>query len=159
MKPKVYIETTVVSYLTARPSRDPIVSGLIASSKLWWKTTSHMYDLCTSELVFEEASAGDSTAASDRLKVLNRLLNLTISNEAERIAEALLAAMALPAKAKNDALHLGIAASNGIDYLLTWNCRHLANATLRGKIQDTCSAVGYEPPIICTPAELMEDQK
>lgn len=155
-KPTVYIETTVISYLTARPTRDPIVLGWIAATREWWEESRSRFNLFASELVYDEASAGDSKAALARVEKLTGIPNLKISAAAENLAEELLKRAALPVKARRDALHLGISATNGIDYLLTWNCRHLANASLRRKIMDVCHANGLEPPTICTPLELME---
>src|SRR5690242_3134573 len=114
-KPTVYIETTVVSYLTARPSRDPALNASIILTRQWWDRARPAFDLFASELVADEASAGDADAAADRLAVLTNLPNLRISEQAEALAAALLAEMALPKNARRDALHLGIAAANGID--------------------------------------------
>jgi hypothetical protein len=158
MKRTVYVETTIVSYLTARPSRDLIRQAQQQVTQDWWNTQSVRFDLYTSELVKLEASAGDPIAADERLVVLNALPILGTPDEAEQLAEALLAAAALPATAARDALHVGIAATNGIDFLLTWNCRHLANAELRDRIEEVCEEAGYRPPTICTPELLFEDQ-
>ena len=153
----VYIETTVASYLCARPSRNLIRAAQQQLTREWWNSQRYRFDLYTSELVFLEAAAGDSIAAAERLIVLNALLLLGTPVEAEPLAEALLCAAALPAIAARDALHVAIAAVNGIDFLLTWNCRHLANAFLRDKIDEVCEDAGFRPPIICTPELLFED--
>jgi len=125
------------------------------ATKDWWDHQRGTYQLLTSEVVQIEATAGDPNAATERINVLNALPLLPVTPDAKQIARALLAQMALPATADRDALHVAIAASNGVEYLLTWNCRHLANATLRGKIETVCRSLGYEPPIICTPLELV----
>lgn len=122
----------------------------------WWKTCPGRFEVIASELVVQEASEGDEEAARDRLAVLNRLPLLGISKSALDLARRLVAGAVIPPTAADDALHLAIAATNGVEYLVTWNCRHLANAAMRGPIEAACRAAGYQPPIICTPEELLE---
>jgi hypothetical protein len=110
-----------------------------------------------SELVVDEASAGDQAAARDRLDVLGRLRLLEASAESLALATHLVQCGAVPREAADDAMHLAIASVNGVEYLVTWNCRHLANATRRAEIEAAVRAAGYEPPIICTPEELMAE--
>lgn len=155
MSPAVYVETTIVSYLTAWPNSDIERQAQQAATRRWWNEQRSAFTLFTSQFVIDEASAGDAVAAAERLAVLETMDSLLISPEVEPLAAQLLAAGALPAKARVDALHVAVATVNGIEYLLTWNCRHLANAVLWRKIEQTCSAAGYEPPTICTPYELM----
>ncbi len=156
MTERVYIETTVVSYLTARPHRDVVVAGHQQITREWWDTRSASYHLCISQLVLKEAGAGDAQAARERLEVLQSMTLLETSDEALDLAKELIRAGALPAKAADDALHIAVAAQNGISYLLTWNCRHIANATMRPLIEAACAAKGLKAPIICTPEELLE---
>ncbi len=156
MKAKVYIETTVISYLTARPSRDVVIAGHQKITRDWWQTDRDKFDLIASQLVVREASAGDPQAAKERLERLTTLTLLEVTEAAVTLAQELLTTGAMPEKAAEDALHLAIAVTNGVEYLLTWNCKHLANATMRTKIEDVCRAAGYEPVIICTPEELLE---
>lgn len=156
MRAKVYIETTVVSYLTAWPSRDVVIAGHQQVTRDWWKSCPERFEAVASELVIREAGEGDDDAARDRLVVLNKLPLLEISEAALKLARRLVDEAAIPQKAGEDALHLALAATNGIEYLATWNCRHLANATIRGQIEAVCRAAGYQPPIICTPEELLE---
>ena len=156
MKAKVYIETTVISYLTARPNRDVVIAGHKKITRDWWQTCRERFDVVASQLVVREASAGDSRAAQERLEKLATLTLLEVTEEAVSLAQELLSTGAVPEKAAEDALHLAIAVTNGVEYLLTWNCKHLANATMRTKIEDVCRAAGYEPVIICTPEELLE---
>ena len=156
MKAKVYIETTVISYLTARPNRDVVIAGHQKITRDWWQTCRERFDVVASQLVVREASAGDSRAAQKRLEDLATLALLEVTEEAVSLAQELLSTGAVPEKAAEDALHLAIAVTNGVEYLLTWNCKHLANATMRTKIEDVCRAAGYEPVIICTPEELLE---
>lgn len=154
-KPTVYIETTIVSYLTAWPSRDVIRLSHELLTKQWWGHSRHHFDLFISDFVLAEASAGDSTAAADRLKALEGIPLLSTSMQVDRLAEQLAVALALPSKARMDAAHLGIAAVNGIEYLLTWNCTHLANAALADKIEQVCSDAGFAAPRIVMPEQLM----
>lgn len=155
MKPTVYIETTVVSYLTARPTRDPVMAGWIAESKRWWQAQRPHFDLVVSDAVLREASLGDATAAQRRLTALADMRMLSSGLPAERLAEFFLSNLAMPAKAADDALHVAIAATNAVDFLLTWNCRHIANAAMRPRLEGLCLAAGFRCPIIATPSELI----
>lgn len=156
MPERVYIETTVVSYLTARPSRDVVIAGHQQVTHEWWDTRRSDYELCVSQLVLDEAGAGDPQAAGERLAVLHPMLVLETTPEALELAKELVQAGALPANAVGDALHIAIAATKGVPFLLTWNCRHLANAVMRPMIEAACNAKEFKPPIICTPEELLE---
>jgi predicted nucleic acid-binding protein len=151
----VYIETSIISYLTARVSRDLIVAGHQQMTEEWWSVQRNRFELWASELVVEEASAGDASAAAERLKVLNTIEMLDITEEAGFLATALIERGSLPAKASADALHIAIAAVHNVDYLLTWNCKHIANAEMRPVIESVCRNMGFTPPILCTPEELM----
>ncbi len=156
MPERVYIETTVISYLTARPNRDVVIAGHQQSTHEWWDKRSASYQLCISQLVLKEAGAGDSQAAEERLEVLKAMTMLETSGEALALAKELIQAGALPTKAADDALHIAVAALNGIPYLMTWNCRHLANATMRPLIENVCAGKSLKASIICTPEELLE---
>ena len=156
MKERVYVETTVVSYVTARPSRDVIVAAHQQLTYDWWEAYSGNYELCASQLVVQEAGEGDAEAAQERLNVLATMTLVETDVEAVSLAEQLLRDGAVPAKAARDALHIAVAAVQRIPFLLTWNCRHLANATMRTRIEAVCSSRGYKAPIICTPEEMME---
>ena len=142
MKPTVYVETTIPSYLTARPSRDVVQAGEQQVTRDWWQQRSE-FELRVSSLVLLECSAGDADAAALRLAALDGVLVLAQTLEAESLAEALLREVPLPAKAGADALHIAVAAVNGVVYLLTWNCTHIANATLRPRIEEICRQMGY----------------
>jgi hypothetical protein len=154
MKPTVYVETTVPSYLTAWPSRDVVRAGEQQVTRDWWERRTD-FELRVSSLVLLECGAGDSEAAALRLAALDGVPVLAQTPEAETLADTLLREVPLPAKAAADALHIAVAAVNGVGYLLTWNCTHIANATLRPRIEAICRQLGYEPPVICTPKELL----
>ena len=155
MKPKVYLETTVISYLTAAPSRDIVQTAHQQITREWWERRNG-FDLFVSQAVILEAGRGDSSAATRRLAALEGVAVLEVTEDATTLAEAFLEQHALPAKAALDALHIAVAVVMGMDYVLTWNCTHIANAASRPKIEDACRKLGYEPPVICTPEELME---
>ena len=153
MKPKVYIETSIPSYLTAWRSRDLIVAANQEITKEWWDSR-EQFDLYISALVIQEAGAGNPEAAQKRLEQLDDIPELNITEEVKRFAQVLIQKVPLPEKARIDALHIAVAALSGMDYLLTWNCTHIANAILRPKLEAICREFGYEPPTICTPQEL-----
>jgi hypothetical protein len=153
---RVYLETTVISYLTARPSRNLRV---VAHQEITadWTRRRTSFDLYVSRLVLDEAAAGDPEAAAQRLITLKGIPRLEVTESASQLAASLVAHAAIPIEATEDALHVAVAAAHGMDYLLTWNCRHIANAMMRNRIADVCAASGYEAPVICTPEELLED--
>jgi predicted nucleic acid-binding protein len=156
LKPKVYIETSVIGYLTARQNNDLRAMANQSATLDWWETQKDKFDLVISEFVIAEASLGNVDAAKRRLSVLEGIMELQVTEQVRELGKELIHSHALPAKAEIDAYHVAVAAVNGIEYLLTWNCAHIANAYTRPKIEATCRALGYEPPIICTPDELME---
>jgi hypothetical protein len=153
MNPSVYVETSIISYLSARASRDVVIAAHQKLTWQWWKGR-RSYRLFVSQIVRDEAAVGDPTARARRLRVLRGIPALAVGDEATRLAGELIRRGALPKKATVDAFHIGIAAAHQIDYLLTWNCKHLANATMRGTIDAICRSAGLTPPIICTPVEL-----
>ena len=156
IKPTAYVETSVVSYLTARPSRDIVVAAYQEVTREWWREAPTRFDLVASALVVSEANAGDPNAARSRLQALEAVTLLDATVAAEALAGTLLDLGAVPRRAADDAAHIAIAVTNGANYLVTWNFRHIANAVMRTRIELVCRRAGYEPPVICTPNELME---
>jgi hypothetical protein len=156
MKSTVYLETTIIGYLTSRPSRDLVTAANQQLTRDWWDYRRKLYDLYASEAVIAECSAGDPQAAQERLDVLTTVPVLDVTAEAEHLANELVKQVPLPEKAEVDALHIAIATVHGIDYLLTWNCTHIANAALHHRIAAICQSAGFELPTICTPQQLME---
>ena len=156
MRLKAYIETSIVSYLTAKPSKDVRVSANRETTLDWWETRRYDFDLFISELVVVEIAQGDVEAAGRRRKVIEGMAELEATEEVRALGKALISKGPIPPQAEVDAYHIAIAAVNGMDYLLTWNCAHIANAAMRPQIESVCRDHGYEPPIICTPQELME---
>jgi hypothetical protein len=153
---KVYIETSIPSYLTARQSNDLRVLANQNTTIEWWENRKPEFDLYISEFVIAESSKGDSYAAARRLSAVDNIPELTITEEVRKLARALISDGAIPKGSEIDAFHISVAAVNGIDYLLTWNCVHIANAIIRPSIEAICRNHGFEPPVICTPQELME---
>ena len=156
MNPTVYVETSVVSYLTARHSRDVVVAAYQEITRDWWCSARDRFVLYASALVVSESRTGDPEAARARLGILGTLPLLDATGPAVELTEKLLDQGAVPRSAAEDAAHIAIAAANGIDYLVTWNFRHIANATMRSRIEDVCRRSGFGPPVICTPSELVE---
>ena len=121
MKPTVYIETSVISYLAARPSRDVVVAAYQEVTREWWRSAPDRFHLVASALVVSETRAGDADAARARLEELEGLVFLDATNEAEVLTGLLLDSGAVPPTAAEDAAHIAIATTNGVDYLVTWN--------------------------------------
>ena len=154
MKPKVYLETSIISYLAARPSRDIIIAAHQELTNEWWENRRKRFELFVSQLVIQEAKAGDKNAAQKRLDILEPIPLLELNDKVISLARILMN-KAVPPKAVEDALHIAVAAIHGMDYLLTWNCKHIANAEKEHAIATVCRSNNFEPPIICTPEELM----
>ena len=145
----------MISYLTARPSRDALTLAHQQVTREWWQRHRQGFDLHISELVLFEVRRGDREAAEARLAFIRTLPVLHITSEARALAQRIFRATTLPDKAIRDALHMALAAVNGMDFLLTWNCTHLANAVILKIVNGVCRDSGYEPPIVCTPEELL----
>jgi predicted nucleic acid-binding protein len=150
LKPSVYIETTVASYLTARPTRDLIMMARQQSSEIWWQRRLPEFSPVISQLVLDEAGRGDPEAARRRLRVLRDFPILEVTAAAFRLAAQFVRPEAMPDNAKDDALHVALCAIHGISYLLTWNFRHIANAEIRRVLAGICTEAGYGLPTICT---------
>ena len=156
MNRSVYIESSVISYLAARPSRDLVIAGHQAVTAEWWDNHRLRYDVYVSPLVVEEEiSAGDASAAEERLRAIADIPSISIATEAESLASALLASNAVPSNSARDALHIAIAATQGMDYLVTWNFRHINNASTRTMVVNVVSNFGLVCPVLCSPEELM----
>jgi hypothetical protein len=154
MKQRLYLETTIPSYLTSRPSRDLIIAGHQQITKEWWEKRKDAFQICISQLVIDEAGAGDPGAARDRMLAIKGLPLLDITPESGLLASRFLTSGILPRKAATDAAHIALAAVHGMDFLLTWNCVHIANAVISKAVANTCRQHGFECPVICTPEEL-----
>lgn len=159
MKAKVYIETTIPSYLVARPSRDLLIAAHQQLTRDWWESRGPQFDLYVSEPVLEEAAAGDAILAKKRLEVLAEIRVLALTEGILKLAESLVAEGPIPPKAVGDALHIAVATAYACEYLLTWNCRHIANAEIQRMARLVVRRHGFELPTICTPEELMGEEE
>lgn len=156
MKSTLYIETTIASYLTARPTRDLITTARQQITVGWWTARLADFDCAISQIVLDEAGRGDKIAATRRLAALRPFRLLEVNDEVSRLAERLIEEEALPANAVDDAGHVAVCAVHGVKFLLTWNFRHLANAEKLDHIRQVCLLAGFFPSTICTPEELMK---
>ncbi len=152
---KMYIETSIVSHATAWPSRDITIAGLQQQARDWWAQERQKFELVTSQLTLDEATDGDPSAAADRLKLLQGLALVDINGDVEALAEQLMLAHTMPEKAAADAIHVAAAALGGVKYLLTLNCRHIANAHVLPRIYEVLAREGLGQLLICTPAEFL----
>ncbi len=151
----VYLETTFISYLVARPSRDLLIAAHQQITQDWWANRRLAFDCFVSPVVFQEASAGDASEIQKRLAIINTLMNLDATDDAESLTEAITSSGVLPVSATRDAAHIALASVHEIDYLLTWNCKHLANGQIMRRIALIFQRLGHRMPTICTPEELM----
>lgn len=156
MKPTVYIETSVISYLTTRPSRDLVVAAHQQLTHEWWEQVLPQCEAFVSSIVLEEAGRSDREAAQRRLRSIESLAIVAVTPEVDSLAAAYFAAIALPGKAQADAYHLALATWHGVDYLLSWNCTHIVSGRVRMILEEVNAQFGIRTPIICTPEELME---
>ena len=155
MKPKVYIETTIPSYLVGLPSRDLIVAAHQELTREWWQFRQDDFDIFISQFIIDEASLGDPDLSGMRIKIIQSLTQLEITKDVEVLATELVLSNVIPKKAATDAAHIAIASVHSMDYMLTWNCTHIANAEIYKEVQIVCDNNGFSCPIICTQEELM----
>ncbi len=154
----VYIESSVISYITARPSRDIVTSARQAITIEWWDEYKDSFYIYISELVMEEISSGDFVAAKRRLSVIEKIPMLEATENSKKLAKALIVENAVPESSAEDALHISIAAVQNIDFLLTWNFKHINNANTRDKISKVITQLDYACPVLCSPEELVNDK-
>lgn len=155
MKSSVYVETTVPSYLVSRLSRDLVVAAHQELTREWWDNRRQNFSVFISQFVLDEAGLGDAELARRRLALVDEIPELEITEAVAGLAQKLVEACSIPAKAATDAAHIAIAAVHSMDYLLTWNCAHIANAEISRRVHAVCAAEGFVCPVICTPEELM----
>ena len=159
MKETVYVETSVISYLTARPGRDIIVLAHQEVTRQWWASARTRFELYVSEVVLDEAAMGDAEAAGRRTEVVRALPFLDITPEVQRLATVYAKRLHFPPKAQRDALHLALAVVHGMDYFVTWNCAHLANAAVIRRYLALNTDLGFPASLVCTPDELLEEAR
>jgi predicted nucleic acid-binding protein len=155
MKESIYLETTIISYYSSRPNRDIVIAGHQQITKDFIDKSALQYDIFVSELVIEECKSGDKEAAILRLELLKTFNLLELNDAALSLAKSLISGKIVPNQYAEDALHIALATIHGMDYLVTWNCKHIANAHIRNKLEKAIRNHGYVLPVICTPEELM----
>lgn len=155
MKPKVYLETSIISYLTAGRSRDVIIFGRQEITKDWWSKHRRNYELFVSDVVEQEAALGNTAMSDARLKLIKPVKKLATSERAIELAESLVRRKVVPAKASADALHIAIATVEEMNFLMSWNFKHIVNAQMQAKIEQVCKDDGYAPVFMCTPESLI----
>jgi predicted nucleic acid-binding protein len=156
MKRTAYLETTVIGYLAMRSSRDIRIAANQLSTREWWDDHRRDFDIFVSQFVLDECDRGDPSAAAERRRYLINIPLLDVNEDVERLAAAISTELQLPSRARIDAFHISMAAVHGIQFLLTWNCKHIANPENRPRIERACRVRGIEPPLICTPFDLLE---
>ncbi len=152
----VYLETTVIGNIAGRMHPDPVIAARQITTRLWWSSATERYELFASALVIDECSGGDSEAAAERLAILGGLPLLGSSQEAETLVDALLDGNAVPKSEPRDATHIAIATTNGVDYLASWNFKHILNPDTIRLIESVCRDSGFDPPMLVTPQQLFE---
>jgi predicted nucleic acid-binding protein len=157
MKSKAYLETSIIGYLASEPSPDPAIAANQQVTQQWWQARAAEYDFYVSQPVIQEAKGDDEDAAMRHMALLVDLPSLELNRAALDLARALAEGLPIPGEAVEDALHVALATVHGMEYLLTWDREHLAGASMRDEIERVCRARGYEPPLICTPRELLEE--
>jgi hypothetical protein len=155
MKPTAYLETSVISHLVGKTPNHVVTAGHQQSTRDWWNFRRDEYQLFISLFVTDEIERGDAKLAAERMSMVADLEMLPILAPVEDLGDKILRATGLPAKARIDANHLAISAAHGMQYLLTWNMRHIANVFIRDRIEKACAAAGYKCPIICSPEQLV----
>ena len=157
IKPSVYIESTVVSYLVARPSNNPILAARQKASQQLWEDYADRFEFVISDIVSNEVRLGDPNAAQRRLEVISSLRVLELLPEVDVLGQKLLDTGAVPRNSEPDAQHIAIATVHGVEYLVSWNHKHIVNENKQERINQVCQAAGFQRTTICTPIELMEE--
>jgi hypothetical protein len=157
MAARVYVETSVIGYAASRISNNLLTAAHQQLTREWWDAHRPRFDCYVSQIVVDELAAGEPELAQKRLALIEGLAVLDVTPEALALARSLVDGGVVPESEWADALHISLAAVHGMDYLVTWNCAHIANAQIRGPVTDACEGAGYGAPIICTPEELMGD--
>ena len=151
----VYVETSIISYLRQKPSTQVVLAARQLLTHQWWNDERTNYQLVASQFVIDEASAGNPTLAAERLQLLAGIPLLPLDAAIADIADEIMSRAILPEKARTDALHIAAVAHHRIQYLLTWNCRHIANARILPRIHDVLIDLLIPVPVICTPEEMV----
>ncbi len=151
---RIYIESTIPSYVVARPARDLLQAARQQMTKDWWDLKSSQHELFTSQIVLDEITNGETAMATQRLDVMAQIKLLDLTDEAKALTKDLLGSGLLPADADRDAAHIALATVHEMDILLTWNCRHIANAAIQARLRRLVEKSDFALPVLCTPDEL-----
>ena len=151
---RIYIESTIPSYVVARPARDLIQAGHQQTTKDWWDLKREQHELFTSQVVLDEIASGDKEMARQRIALMAGIPILPVNAEAESLAQGILDSGLLPRGADRDAAHIALATVYELDILLSWNCRHISNAAIQSRLRDLAGKSGFTLPVLCTPDEL-----
>lgn len=151
---RIYIESTIPSYIAARPARDLLQAARQQITRDWWDFRRNLHELFSSQIVIDEISSGEEEMAKKRIQLVNQLTLLELVDEAQELTKQILSAGVLPISADRDAAHIALATVHEMDILLTWNCRHIANAFIQGRLRKFAEKAGFNLPVICTPEEL-----
>ena len=151
---RIYIESTIPSYVAARPARDLLQAARQQLTRDWWELKREQHELFTSQVVLDEITDGEAAMAQQRLDVMAQIKLLDLTNEANALTKEILASGLLPADADRDAAHIALATVHEMDILLSWNCRHIANAAIQARLRRLAEKSGYALPVLCTPNEL-----
>lgn len=154
---RIYIESTIPSYVVARPARDLIQAGHQQTTKDWWDLKREKHELFTSQVVLDEIASGDKEMARQRLDLMAGIALLDLTNEANTLTKAILGSGVVPPNADRDAAHIALATVHEMDILLSWNCRHIANAAIQRQLRRLAEKAGYSLPVLCTPDGLTGD--
>ena len=154
---RIYVESTIPSYVVARPARDLLQAARQQLTRDWWDLQREKHELFTSQVVLDEIAFGERAMARLRMELLQGVPLLQVTDEAKGLARKVLASGLLPATADRDAAHIALASAYEMDILLSWNCRHIANAAIQARLRKLVEAAGFTLPVICTPEELMEN--
>ena len=154
---RIYIESTIPSYVVARPARDLLQAARQQLTRDWWDLKRRAHEIFTSQVVLDKIAAGEAAMARQRLALLAGIPIVRATNDAEALTQRILDSGVLPANADRDAAHIALATVYELDILLSWNCRHIANAFLQGRLRKLADAAGYTLPVICTPEELLDN--
>jgi hypothetical protein len=152
---RIYIESTIPSYVVARPARDLIQAAHQQLTRDWWDLQREKHELFTSQVVLDEIGSGEAAMASQRIELMAEITLLDLTDEANALTKQILGSGLLPATADRDAAHIALATVHEMDILLSWNCRHIANAAIQARLRKLADASGFTLPVLCTPDELM----
>lgn len=155
MLKRIYIETSVISFLTARPSKDVVLAGHQASTQIFWERKRD-YELFISDMVIQECEKGDPDCALSRIQAIKGLPVLNVDKDVENLASELIRQSAIPRNSPEDAIHIAVASVSAIDFILTWNFKHINNPFMKNQIRTVILNQGYTMPEICSPEELLE---